>query len=81
MEGETPTAAMRKMVRSDGAIPQILQKWKDKQEELREEVCPLFISFQVVSFFLVFGHYFLLSLIFILFPPYVRLSPHSILHP
>ena len=46
LEGESPTAAMRKMVRSDGAIPQILQKWEDKQKELREEVCLLF-SFSI----------------------------------
>ena len=47
LQGETPTDAMRKMVRSDGAIPQILQKWEDKQKELRKEVCHLSTFFHI----------------------------------
>ena len=39
MDRETPTVVMRKMVRSDGKIPQILQRWDEKQKELRKKVC------------------------------------------
>ena len=38
LEGKTPTPEMKKLAGKDGEIPQILQKWKEKQDELRKQV-------------------------------------------
>ena len=37
MEGETVTPQMRKLVRKDGEIPQILAKWEEQQKLLQKK--------------------------------------------
>jgi hypothetical protein len=37
MDGKNVTPEMRKLVSRDGEIPEILQKWEEKQQELRKK--------------------------------------------